>query len=174
MKREKTAFVLVDIQEKFRPVIQGFDKVVGNVNKLVKGAEILKVPLIVTEQNPEKLGGIVEEIELPEVEKISKMHFSCFGVEEFVKRVEGFEVLVFFGIEAHVCILKTALDGIEKGFEVHVVADAVSSRNLEDKEIAIERMRQGGVFVDSTEIILFQLMEKAGTDEFRGISEIIK
>jgi len=71
MKREKTAFVLVDIQEKFRPVIQGFDKVVGNVNKLVKGAEILKVPLIVTEQNPEKLGGIVEEIELPEVEKIS-------------------------------------------------------------------------------------------------------
>ena len=81
---------------------------------------------------------------------------------------------MIFGIEAHVCVLKTALEAVAQDYETHVVADAVSSRTADNKNLALERMRQSGVFVLSTEMILFQLMERAGTDEFKAISRLIK
>ena len=174
---KNTLFVLVDVQEAFKPVIHKFDKVVENSNKLLKGAEILGVPLIATEQYPKGLGKTVESIELPaETKPIEKNCFSCFESKEFAKAVEetGTKSLVVFGIEAHVCVLNTVLDALEKGIEVHVVEDAISSRTTENKRIAIERMRQSEAFIASTEMVLFQLMKDADSQKFKEISKLIK
>ncbi|MBT4824425.1 hydrolase [Candidatus Woesearchaeota archaeon] len=175
-----TAFILIDLQEKFIPAMNKIEDVIQNANILIKASEILKIPLIVTEQYPKGLGNTINFLKIPEdTTKIEKIHFSCFGCKEFSTKLEelkkkGITSLVLFGVEAHVCVLKTALDAIEKEFEVHVVADAVTSRKKHDKRIANQRMMQSGVFFASTEIILFQLIDKAENDEFKAISELIK
>ena len=175
--REKTVFVLVDVQEKFVPVIDNIDTVIKNSNILIQASQILNMPLVVTEQYPQGLGKTSDKILLPEKRYlIEKVHFSCFGSEEFSTKMKelGAESIVLFGVEAHVCILKTALDALKNGLEVYVVADAVSSRTQENKWLALDRMRQAGVFVVSTEMILFQLLDKAGTEEFKQISKLVK
>jgi NAD+ synthase len=175
--RKKTAFILVDIQEKFVPAIKDMDEVIKNSNILVKVSEILNIPLIVTEQYPKGLGHISKAINLPDKKfLIEKISFSCFGSEEFVKKIKELKVdsIILFGIEAHVCIFKTALDALKNNIEVYVVTDAISSRSIKNKSIAIEWMRESGAFIASTEIILFQLLDKAGTEEFKLISNLIK
>ncbi len=175
--RSETAFILIDIQEKFLPVIHGIETVINNANKLVKGADILKIPLIVTEQYPKGLGHTVDSILFKDNQDIiEKIHFDCFGCDAFIEKINVINprTLVIFGIEAHVCVLKTCLSAISRGYNVHVVADAISSRTLENKSIAIERMRQSNAFIVSTEMILFQLIDQAGTDEFKEISKIVK
>ena len=176
LTREKTAFVLIDVQEKFVPVMGDADKIVHNINILTKAAEILKIPLIVTEQYPKGLGKTYEKIHIPNADVIEKIEFSCFDNKEFFHKIKekGVNSLVLFGVESHVCVLKTALDAIENGIEVHVVADAVSSRTEENRKLALKRMRQSGVFIVSTEMIIFQLMEKAGTEEFKRIGGLVK
>ena len=174
---ETTVFVLVDVQDAFKPVIYEFDRVVENSNKLLKGAEILGVKVIATEQYPKGLGKTVKAIYLPKgVEPIPKVCFSCLGSSEFMARLEKTKAksVVLFGIEAHICLLKTALDALEKGFEVHVVEDAISSRTKKNNKIGLERMKQAGAFIASTEMVLFQLMEKAGSEEFKEISKLVK
>jgi nicotinamidase-related amidase len=177
LDKDSTIFVLVDIQEKFMSVLYNADEMASNANILVKASEILGIPLLVTEQYPKGLGKTIESIVLPEGNHaIEKVSFSCFGSEEFMKRLKelGKDNLVLFGVEAHVCILKTALDALKNGFKVHVVADAISSRSAENRSLAIERMRQSGVFIIPTETVLFQLIDKAGTDEFKALSKLIK
>jgi nicotinamidase-related amidase len=175
--KNKTIFALIDIQEKFLPVIYKISDVISNAKILVKSAGILKIPLIITEQYPKGLGKTVNDIELPAgIDVIEKLHFSCFGNEVFKKKFTetGADSIVLFGIEAHVCLLKTALDALKHNLEVYIVADAVSSRTPENKLLALDRMRQSGVFIVSTEMILFQLLEYSGTDEFKAISKLIK
>jgi nicotinamidase-related amidase len=175
--RNKTAFVLVDIQEKFIPVIDGIEQVISNANILVKAAGILKVPLIVTEQYPKGLGKTSNKVTfLQHAHLIEKVEFSCFACEEFARKIRELKInsIVLFGIEAHVCILQTALDALSNELETHVVSDAIASRTQDNKKIAIERMRQSGVFIVSTEMILFQLLGKAGGEEFNLISSLIK
>ena len=175
--RAKTAFLLVDIQERFMPVIHRMDMVVENANRIVRASSILDIPLLVTEQYPKGLGKTVDAVGLPpDAPKIEKTEFSCFGNEGFVRRLKALDAdtLAIFGIEAHVCVLKTVLDALQEGYNVHVIADAVSSRTQENRETAMERMRQAGAFIASTEMILFQLMDRAGTDEFREISRLVK
>ena len=177
LQGNKTAFVLIDVQEKFMPVIDGIDRVISNSNMLIKASEILKIPLVVTEQYPKGLGKTIDEIKLPGKQKIiSKVCFSCFGSDEFEQELEKLdpENLVLFGIESHVCVLRTALDALERGFSVHIAADAVSSRNPENSKLALERMRQAGAFISPAETIVFQLIDAAGTEEFRKISELVK
>ena len=176
-KRHEVAFILIDIQERFLPVIHNIEAVIENTNRLVGGASILDIPLVVTEQYPKGLGPTVDGIHLDEGQEIiEKISFDCFGCHDFTRKLEetGARTLVIFGIESHVCVLKTALKAIALGYEVHVVADAVSSRTQENKILALERLRQSGVFVVSTEMILFQLMDRAGTDEFKAISRLVK
>ncbi len=177
IERKKTVFILIDVQDGFVPVIHGIDSVIDNCNVLIRAAEILDIPLLVTEQYPKGLGKTVEKIILPPgVPVIKKVHFNCFGSDEFSEGIRALDVstLVLFGIETHVCLLNTALHALEKGYEVHVIADAVSSRTIENREIALERMRQSGAFISSVEMIIFQLMEKAGTAEFKKILQLIK
>ena len=180
IKPEDTVFVMVDIQERLAPVIHNIAQVISNSNILIKSSRILDIPLIVTEQYPRGLGKTCGEIKFPEnfdsKDLIEKTHFSCFGCDEFVKKLNetGARSIVLFGIEAHVCILKTALDALENNFDVHVVADAAGSRTPENLSTAIERMRQSGAFIVSTEMIIFQLIEKSATVEFKMISKLVK
>lgn len=175
--REQTALLVIDVQERLMPVIFEKEKVFANVNKLLRGAEILGLETIITEQYPKGLGNTCKEIEMGEGKTlIEKVCFSCMLSEPVTEQLKltNKKTIIICGVESHICVLKTALDALKQGYEVHVVADAVSSRTAENKQIAIERMRQSGAFITSVESILFMLLEQAGTDEFKAISKLIK
>lgn len=177
IERNRTAFIMVDMQERLLSAMHDGAGITANVNKLVESAKILGIPLIVTEQYPKGLGGTSGKVALPQgVIPIEKISFSCFGSDDFIERLHHLkrDTLVIFGTEAHICVLKTALDAKKAGFGAHVVADAVSSRKAQDCSAGIERMRQSGVFIATTEMVLFQLMDKAGSEEFKAVSALIK
>ncbi len=175
--RNQTALLVIDIQERLMPVIQERDSIVGNTNKLLRGAEIFSLKTIITEQYPKGLGNTCKDIELPKVHSLfDKICFSCMQSESLLKELKdnGIKDLIICGVEAHICVLKTVLEAIQLGFTVHVVADAISSRTIENKQLATERMRQSGAYIVSTEMILFMLLNEAGTAEFKAISNLIK
>ncbi len=176
LEKDKTVFVMIDIQEKFVPVIPDINRVISAARVLLKASKILGIPLIVTEQYPQGLGKTVSGLDLKDNEVIEKTCFSCFGSKEFSDKLSSYnpQSVVLFGIEAHVCILNTALEALNENLEVHVVADAISSRTAENKQIALERMRYSGVFIDSVELVLFQLLKNAAAKEFSEISKLIK
>lgn len=172
-----TALLIIDIQEKLMPVVQDKEQVFLNTNRLLKTAQILNIPTIITEQYPNGLGHTCTDIEIPEnTQVIEKICFSCLQSQQVIETLQKHHIksLIIGGVESHICVLKTALEAMNTGLEVHVVADAVSSRTAENKQIALERMKQSGAFIVSTEMILFQLIDKAGTDAFKFISKLIK
>jgi len=175
--RKHTALLVIDVQERLMPVIFEQEKIFANVNKLLRGAEILNLETIVTEQYPKGLGHTCKEIQLPEnANAIEKTCFSSMLSPEVNDQLKLTNVksLIICGVESHICVLKTALDALKEGYEVHIVADAVSSRTDENKQLAIKRLRQAGAYITSVEMILFQLLDYAGTDEFKAISKLIK
>ena len=147
------------------------DEVKEKCSILIKASELLDIPLIATEQYPKGLGKTVMDIP---VEPIEKMEFSCFGNSDFSNKVSEYDSLVLFGIEAHVCIMQTALDAVSKGKRVYVAKDAVTSRNKTDKKVAIQRMRKKGVEIVTTEMILFEIMKTAEHPKFREVQALIK
>ncbi|TVR88625.1 MAG: isochorismatase family protein [Saprospirales bacterium] len=175
--RKGTRLMVIDLQGRLMPVIHEKERLKKSVNTLIKGMEILRVPTLVTEQYPKGIGHTDAGIELPENTKVfEKMCFSCMKDDHLLisEEIMGATDLVLCGVEAHVCVLQTALDAVEKGLRVHVVADAVSSRFEHNKILALERLCQSGVFIVSVEMILFQMMRESGNDEFRAISKLIK
>ena len=175
--KEHTALLVIDVQERLMPVIFEQEKIFANVNKLLRGAEILGLETVITEQYPKGLGNTCKEVEMGENKTIiEKVCFSCMLSEPVTEQLKLTNVksLIICGVESHICVLKTTLDAMKAGYEVHVVADAVSSRSAENKQLALERMRQAGAFITSVEMILFMLLDKAGTDEFKAISKLIK
>ena len=172
---EDCLLLVIDIQERLIPVIHQHEEVIHNANILLKGMEILGVPVIVTEQYPKGLGNTCKEIILGDDAKVmEKITFSCLANDYIKESVQSKKQIIICGVEAHICVLKTALDLLDEGYQVHLITDAVSSRKKENKQVAIERMKQSGVFISSTEMILFQLLDKAGTEEFKLISKLIK
>ena len=174
---DNTTLLVIDVQERLMPVIHGKETMFANVNKLLRGAEILNLKTVITEQYPKGLGNTCKEVQLPENPTIiEKICFSCMLSEPVSEQLKlrDTKSLIICGAEAHICVLKTTLDALKEGYEVHVVADAVSSRTPENKQLALERMKQAGAFITSTEMILFMLLDKAGTDEFKAISKLIK
>lgn len=178
LDRKDVVLIVVDVQEKFRPVVFEFDRVVRSVRKLVEGFRILNLPVVVTEQYPQGLGRTVPELQesLGVFKPVEKTSFSCFGDSGFDRELErlGKKTVVLAGIEAHVCILKTALDALMRGLAVHVPVDCVSSIHESDCRIAVERYRQAGVFLASSEMLLFQLIDDSKVPEFRKISELVR
>lgn len=177
VKASDSALLVIDYQESLTNLVFENEKMLSNANKVIKGAAILGVPTLVTEQYPKGLGHTCKEIELVEgQEVIEKISFSCILCKDVNDRLNRLNVrsLIIIGIEAHICVLKTALDAKKAGYEVHVISDAISSRTEENKKAAIRRMKQSGVFIASTEMILFQLMDKAGSEEFKAISRLVK
>eukprot|EP01097_Dermamoeba_algensis_P010545 TRINITY_DN785_c0_g1_i1.p1 TRINITY_DN785_c0_g1~~TRINITY_DN785_c0_g1_i1.p1 ORF type:complete len:209 (-),score=44.41 TRINITY_DN785_c0_g1_i1:78-662(-) len=171
-----TVFMLCDVQERFLSVISHMDSVVHVAKKMVRASEIFEIPLIGTEQYPKVLGKTVSEIPLPsDFKMFEKFQFSMVipEVDENLRKL-GRKQAVLFGIEAHVCILQTALDLVERGFEVHVLADGTSSSTDDARYLAFERMKQSGVYITHSDSVLFQLMETSNYPEFKKISAIVK
>jgi nicotinamidase-related amidase len=176
--RAKAALAVIDIQERLLPAIFEGERVVQNTVRLIKGARILGIPLLITEQYKKGLGATVPTIaaEIEGLKQMEKVAFSACGAPGFEKALKAKKVadVILCGIEAHVCVSQTCLDLLDKGFRVFVVVDAMSSRTTENHFIAVERMRDAGGVVVSTELVLFELLEKAGTEEFKQILALVK
>lgn len=173
--REDSVLVVIDVQERLLPVIANKDPVVDNVVRLVKSAKIIGLPVLLTEQ--QKLGPTVEEVrrELPDLQPIGKLAFDCFLCAEFKSEVRRTKrnTLILTGVETHVCVAQTALHALSE-FTVHVVSDAVGSRTVDNQKVAIDRMRDGGAVITSTEMLIFELLQQAGTDEFKAVLPLVK
>jgi len=178
LDRNKTALLIIDIQQRILGVMQNPDAVVANTIKLIKGFKVLNSPIIYTEQYPKGLGQTFQEIkiELGDLTPIQKMSFSCFGAENLFSELKqkNLKQIVVTGIEAHVCVQQTVLDLLANDFQVNLATNAVSSRNQVDYETAINRMRTHGAEITTVESILFEMLNISGTEEFKAISKIIK
>ena len=178
INREDCTGLVVDIQEKLFPHMNGKDTLLGKCSILLEGLKVLGVPLMVTEQYPKGLGSTIGPLKdiLDQQEPFEKMAFSCCDEPAFRLALErsGHSQIIICGIEAHVCVLQTTVDLLELGYHPVVVADCIDSRNPGDKAIALERMRREGALITSCESILFELARMAGTDEFRKISSLVK
>jgi nicotinamidase-related amidase len=176
--RDESLTVIVDIQEKLLPHIHEGDTILKNCIKLTGGLQALSVPVIITQQYTRGLGPTVPSIVnmFPDFSHIEKISFSCFDETAFKEKIVslGRANIILCGIESHVCVLQTCIDLLEAGFRTIVVEDCVSSRNLNDKRIAIERMRQEGARITTMESILFELTRRAGNETFKKISGIVK
>ncbi len=177
LEKKGAVLVIVDVQEKLLPKIKEKGKILKNILKLVKFAKIINLPIVLTEQYPKGLGKTVNEIRkiLPNIEPIQKTTFSCFGSKNFKEKLKKLKVssLIIVGIETHICVLQTALEAIGR-FKVFVVADATSSRSKKDWQIAIERMREEGVTISSTEMLIFELLKDTKEKEFKKVLELLK
>ena len=170
------ALLIIDIQEKIIKPIFNKDSIIKNIKKLIDAYQILEENMFVSEQNPLKLGETIPEL-LPKVgfKKIEKMEFSLAHIQEFLIELKNKKItnLIVCGIETHICIQQTVLDCLEKGFEVILISDAMSSRNKLDHEIALQRMIQRGAILTTTESIIFELCKTADRKEFKEIRNII-
>src|SRR4051812_13594450 len=178
IKRSRAGLVVVDVQERLLPAIFERERVVQNTIRLISGAQVLHVPLFVTEQYRKGLGGTLPEVSaaVKEFAPMEKLAFSACGAAGFTKALKASKVshAILCGIETHVCVLQTCLDLLASGTKVFVAADAVSSRTLENHCFGLERMRNAGAIIASTEMLLFELLEKAGTTEFKEILSLVK
>lgn len=181
LDQANTALFVCDIQERFAKAIDSFDAMVDASSKLLRGAQILKLPVYTTEQNPKALGATVEALRqhLPHdsPSPIAKTRFSMVledgSTEKFLQE-KGVRNVMIVGIESHVCVLQTTLDLLSKGYGVFVIRDAVSSCNRQEVPTAVERMRLAGATVTSSESALFELMRDASHPNFKQISGLIK
>jgi nicotinamidase-related amidase len=170
----RAALVVVDVQEAFRPVIDGFDDVVAGTAALVQGARALDVPVLVTEQYPRGLGDTVPELvaHLGDAERLPKTVFAASQADGFA--LDGRDQVLLCGVETHVCVSQTALDLLAGGVAVHVVTDAVSSRTAANRETGLRRMEDAGATLSSVEMALFELVGAAGSDAFKTIQALVK
>jgi nicotinamidase-related amidase len=171
---DRAALVVVDVQEGFRKAIPGFERIAQATATLIRGADALGVPVLVTEQYPKGLGQTAPEVaeHLPDgVEPLEKLVFSATGAEGF-DLGERDQALVC-GVETHVCVNQTALELLDDGTEVHVAEDAVGSRFDESKQVGLHKMERAGAVLTSVETALFELLGRAGTDEFKLVQKLI-
>ncbi len=177
LNTDNTLLVIVDIQEKLAPAIYKKDELIAGAAKLINSMNVLEVPIIYTEQNPDGLGSTVEPLKTILGDKaITKIAFSCCGEPAFVDAVKATarKQVILAGMETHVCVYQTARDLIEAGYDVHVVADAVSSRTPENKQIGLDKIKSAGAEITSVETAVFELLKVASGDKFRQILKIVK
>ena len=173
LEAERCALVVVDIQEKLLPPIFEKEQLVRNAKLLIRAAEVLKIPALVTTQYARGLGNTVAEIAslLPEANAIDKDKFSCFGSDMFcatLKRLPGNRnTLLLCGMESHICVMQTALAALREGYIVHVASDAVSSRTEWNWKIGLERMRAAGAVISSTEMMIYELLRSSASPAFK-------
>jgi nicotinamidase-related amidase len=178
LTREQTGLVVVDIQAKLFPVIHQNERVRDNTIKLIHLAKLCNLPIVLTEQLPDKIGPTLPEImeAMPPTKVITKDTFSCCAVDPFLQALksDGLINVILTGIESHICVLQTCLDLLDKGYIVHVVRDAVDSRTEENWLMALNLMEKAGAVITSTETVIFQILKKAGTKEFKEMLKLIK
>lgn len=179
LDKDRAQLLIIDVQEKLFPLVEHPSEILEKIIKLIKGVQIFKLPIWVSEQYPKGLGKTIERVQ-QEVGKdaryFSKTSFSCVNDENFLKALEQCDKKqwILAGIEAHVCILQTARSLIERGFEVIVVNDAISARSIYDFSTAIAELRDLGVRITSTETVLFDLVSDSNKPEFKKLIELVK
>ena len=170
LHRDRAMLIVVDVQEGFRGY-PAFASVAGACATLLEAARILDVPRLVSEQYPKGLGHTAPEVGLEDERRIEKTVFSVARAEGFA--LDGRDQAIVCGIETHVCVAQTVDDLLEQGVEVHVPADAVGSRHKLDGDRALERMARAGAVVGTVEAALFELLERAGTPEFKAVQRLV-
>lgn len=176
--REDTAALLIDVQERLLPAIDKAEETLALTARLIKGLQILEIPVVAVRQYPKGLGDLPRQLQevLGQYTPSDKVTFSAWDTEEIARRIRslGKKNLIVFGTEAHVCVLQTVIDLIAAGYNVVLVADCVGSRRPYDREIALRRAEKEGALLTTSESILFELLRKAATDTFKQISALVK
>ena len=178
LKTTDTALAIIDVQGRLASIVHEREELFRNLQILIAGAKILGLPILWLEQYPQGLGPTVPEVaELLEGEQpLEKLCFSACGQEHFPEKLResGRRQVLIAGIETHVCVYQTARDLLDRGYHVEVVADAVSSRHVENKEIALRRIHGEGAAVTSVEMALFELLRTAEAKQFKEIARLVK
>lgn len=169
--------LIIDVQEKLVKMLNN-KTAAENAQKIAKSVNILEIPTIITEQYPKGLGSTIEEIKeaIPNVKYLEKTNFSVLKEENFedILKKEKKNQIILFGIETHICVLQTAFDLLNKGYEVFVVQDACGSRNEDNKQAALRRLIHAGVQIVTTEMVIFELLEGSKNPKFKEVQAIIK
>jgi nicotinamidase-related amidase len=174
-ERGESLLVIIDMQERLLPAMAHREMVAENTKRLIAFSDIIGLPMVVTEQ--EKLGPTVFHLAhlKQAVQPILKVAFNCFLSDEFADAIHrsGRKRLILTGLEAHICVAQTALYAVPQ-FKVQVVRDAISSRTVDNWNTAVERMRVSGITITSTEMVIYELLKRAGTDEFKATLALVK
>lgn len=178
LERAQTTLLLVDVQERLAPAMHNAEGLLERTRSLLKIAGVLNLPVVITEQYPRGLGHTLTSLRdlVPEAPVFAKTAFGAMtdeAVAHHFHQIPGRQ-LVIAGIEAHVCVLQTAIQALEAGFQVHIVGDAVSSRRAEDCRLALQRMQQAGAVITAVESVGFECLRVAGTEDFKAVSRIIR
>jgi len=178
LDRQRSGLLVVDVQERLWGVMRQRQRLAERIAVAARGCRLLGVPIFLTEQYPKGLGPTITPVKdsLGEVEPLVKMTFSCCGLTDLPRSMKekGIGQVILAGIETHVCVLQTALDLTDEGFQVHLLTDAVSSRHPIDEETALRRMLHQGVVLSTVETALFELLTTAEAPEFKEISRLSK
>lgn len=176
--KEDAVLVLIDFQERLMPAMENNEELAATVVKLIKGCNIMEIPKLVTQQYTKGLGATIQDIHeaLGKYCPIEKTSFSAMGEPAFAEALEktGRKTIILAGVESHVCVQQTALDLLEKGYNVFLAADCVSSRQGSDKKYALKRMAQAGAFLTTYEAVLFELCGGSRQPGFKEISALVK
>ncbi|MFH1852796.1 MAG: hydrolase [Candidatus Neomarinimicrobiota bacterium] len=178
LEKESVMVVMVDVQGNLAQAMYKKDKLFDNLRILLQGVRLFGLPVIWMEQTPDKLGPTIPELAelLPDLEPISKRSFSCCGEPRFLERLKAVDrpMVLLCGIETHVCIYQTAVDLQQRGYQVEVVVDAVSSRTKLNKKIGLEKIVAAGAGLTSVETALFELQRGVDDGTFRQLVKLVK
>jgi len=180
LKADSCALIVVDIQERLVPAIYEKERVLRNAQLLLRLAQTFSLPVIATTQYARGLGATTPEVAalLPDANVMDKMTFGCFGHEPFAAAVKelptGRNTLIVCGIEAHICVQQTVLAALDRGYLVHLAADAVSSRTEQNWRFALERMKDAGAVIAPTETIIYELLHRCDTPAFKEMLKHLK
>ncbi|MDQ4122803.1 MAG: hydrolase [Acidobacteriota bacterium] len=179
LRPEKSVLLIIDVQEAFRQSIADFGEIARRTAVFAQGAQLLNIPILVTEQYPKGLGRTIAEIMevlTNETEIFEKTAFSSCGANAFVEHLEkiGARQIIVAGIEAHVCVNQTVHDLLAQGFQTHLLTDCISSRAAENKQIGLAKMQASGAILSSVEMALFELMRDSRHEQFKAIQKLIK
>ncbi len=176
---EESVLLVVDVQGKLASLMYDHERLFANLERMIRAAQLLELPILWTEQAPEKIGETVEPIKnllFPVLKPIHKKSFSCYRCPEFLEHLKAINrrQIIVVGIETHVCVYQTVCDLRTHGYDVHLIADAVSSRTQDNKELAIARMRDEGATIATAEMTMCELLKTSEHPKFKAIMTNIK
>lgn len=178
LSREKTALIVIDYQEKLAPRVWNYEMMLENAKLMIRAVPIYGIPILYTEHYPSGLGVTVPEIKelLSDHEPYEKVVFSAFGSEEFTRALEEKHIstLMVMGIESHICVSQTVHDAIDRGYKIHVISDAISSRIELNHWVGIGKMKEAGAVISSTETALYEIQYQAANPEFKELLKLVK
>lgn len=175
---ESTALLVIDVQGKLAHSVHNREALFENLQKVIRGVQVMDIPIVWTEQYPEGLGSTIPEIAqlIDQPQPLTKTSFSCCGSQPIVEKLKQLNrpQLLVCGIEAHICVYQSVMELLTHGYQIEVITDAISARKLYDKELGLQKMVLAGAAPTSTEMCLFELIKDARSPRFKKILEIVK